>query len=352
MGEAEMGLTKRKRLEINYYPKGILERLQRIHQPFWIRVLVISRPILRKFHSRLVQILRHGSLEIDLVETSPSDIPNIEVLMTVHPKDNIQVEDAVKNLERYSKNKITKFTVITTEENVDYLTKLLGRDDRFEIFSEQKSPVWEILEILKEIGGERYGHILQQLLKIWHCAVSVGEFTLVFDSDTFLNHSTLWVNSELQSGIFPTFHAANADKRLVELFPGFVKWNTNECYISHHLVFNREILLAFLLDLSKFQIESKFELEPILGKLEESLVDKFQGLINYAKLGHDMSEYDSYSKYAFTNFSNEVVELRWSNMTLFLEDFQSLSAAQLFETNKDASDFKNMFRTVSIHDHL
>jgi hypothetical protein len=271
--------------------------------------------------------------------------------MTVHPKDNVKVGNAIASLEKNSKNRIFQFTIITTEHNVVYLKKLFGGDSRFKIFSEQESLVWTIIGLIKQIGGDRYGHILQQLLKIWHCAESASEYILVFDSDTVLNHPTLWVNSDLQSGVFPTFHRAFADEELNKFFPRFVRWDSNECYISHHVIFRQTIVCAFLEELSSY-LNDDNSLEKLLNAIpEESLRKKFIGLINYTRLGHNMSEYDTYSKYALFNYPDVVVELRWSNITYTREDYDPQPADSQGYLDSEEERFANRFRSVSIHDH-
>jgi hypothetical protein len=281
------------------YPTGLLEFMQRIEQPFWLKTIVSLRVILKKSHPEFNRALRHASLNVDLSQTLNTEIPSIVVLMTVHPKDNMRVGFAIDTLNKYSINKIDEFTLITTDDNVSFLNEMFGDDERFRVISEEQSMVWLLINDLKVIGGKRYGHILQQLLKIWHSVESKSDFILVFDSDTFLTRPTLWVNSELQSGIFPTFHGSNADRKTQELYPNFVNWSTKECYISHHLVFNRRILSSFLKELGEIPSELVTNSTSLLDQIDADFRKMFCGLINYARLGHDMSEYDSYSKYAF-----------------------------------------------------
>ena len=333
------------------YPTGMLEFMQRIEQPFWLKTIVSLRVILKKSHPEFNRALRHASLNVDLIQTPNTEVPNIVVLMTVHPKDNMRVGFAIDTLKKYSINKIDEFTLITTEDNVSFLNEMFGYDGRFRIVSEEQSTVWLLINELKAIGDKRYGHILQQLLKIWHSVESKSNFILVFDSDTFLTRPTLWVNSELQSGIFPTFHASYADKKTKELYPNFVNWSTKECYISHHLVFNRRILSSFLKELGEFPSELVTNSTSLLDQVDADFRKMFCGLINYARLGHDMSEYDSYSKYAFHNYSAKVEELRWSNLTLFMEDFEVISAYLNNMGPTNVEDFIKKFRSISVHDH-
>ncbi len=336
---------------IKRYPTGMLEFMQRVEQPFWLKIFVSLRVILKKSHPEFNRALRHASLNVELSQTPDTEVPNIVVLMTVHPKDNMRVGFAIDTLKKYSINKIDEFTLITTGDNVKYLNDLFGDDVHFRVISEEQSLVWLLMNDLKVIGGKRYGHILQQLLKIWHSVESKSDFILVFDSDTFLTRPTLWVNSQLQSGIFPTFHSSNADRKTQELYPNFVNWSPKECYISHHLVFNRKILSSFLEELGNFSSDLVTNSTSLVDQVDADFRKMFCGLINYARLGHDMSEYDSYSKYAFHNYLAKVEELRWSNLTLFMEDFEVIASYLNNVGPPDVEDLLNKYRSISVHDH-
>ena len=345
------GLLFQNGIMLKHYPNGLLETMQRVEHPNWLKTLVALRVILKRYRPQFARALRHASLNVELSQSEGVPLPKISVLMTVHPKDNMRVGFAIDTLKKYSKNTIDEFTLVTTDDNIDFLTNFFAEDLRIRILSEEKSAVWNMIEVLREIGGARYGHILQQMLKLWHCIESKSDFVLVFDSDTFLTRPTAWVNSESVSGIFPTFHSSNADNKLVELYPDFVKWNQGECYISHHLVFNRKILKAFLLELGQYANETVTKMATKVDLADIEQPEMFFGLINYARLGHDMSEYDSYSKYAIHNYPTEVQELRWSNMTLFMEDFEIIKEYLSKEGNSPSDKFIKKFRSISVHDH-
>jgi hypothetical protein len=335
-----------------YYPLGFLEKMQRINQPIWMRIFrIINFKSLKRNPGRS-RILRHANLLVDLADSTQSKPPSIEVLITVHPKDNEKLVNAVASLELFSLNEISRFTLITTENNVDYLKTYFCNNTRINVLSEQKSQVWALIDIIREIGGDRFGHILQQLLKMWHCAESTSDYTLIFDSDTILNHPTLWVNSRLQSGVFPTFHSAYADRKLLELFPGFVKWNMNECYISHHVLVHRAIMIELLEELGSYDYitNSKFGHDQLVT--HEILGCRLAGILNYARLGHDMSEFDTYSKYALFKYPTSVVELRWSNLTCVVEGSQGHTFDFVQNLITRDAKFIKRFRTISIHDHL
>jgi len=116
-------------------------------------------------------------------------LDSIDLLIVCGPADLEILPMAIKSSLQYSKNPISSITVITPKKCLDHVKNISeelskGEEIEIDILNEDEYVNVEIQSQIKNLFGERYGWILQQLIKFKWTSESSSNAILVQDADT------------------------------------------------------------------------------------------------------------------------------------------------------------------------
>lgn len=273
------------------------------------------------------------SLPLNACDNMKGDLPEIEVLIVAHNKDYARLGSAIKSLAKYSRNSISKVTLIVqnkhqfTSEMFEKLESILKeKSSELIVLDEKEYLTSSTFNKIKVNYPNNHGWMLQQLLKCLYVAEAKSPFVLVWDADTILCCRTTWVNSREISEIFPSWHkpfglGLKRFDRIMVLQENAERYS----FTSHHLLMSPRVL--------------NFIVEKISGSNRERLIESL--LYELSRYG----EYDYYAKFALENFSHVHRLAKWSNLSVDFYGRGNLSHLELVVI-KLCSYF---FKTISVH---
>lgn len=228
----------------------------------------------------------------------------LDVIITVHPKDKLKIEDCLKGIKRNVLHNIKKiFLVGPYDEDLIYLSKKYF----CEYINEEKILRKKNLNINYIFNGvDRSGWLYQQLLN-YKAVTILGEenFKLAVDCDTvFSRRQRFEKNKRIVFNACDDFHKPyfNSLKKLLNL-----ENKLNISFTSHHIVYNKSYLIEMLIFLEKKYKTIWYK--AILDNLDYK---------NNTKSNH--SEFETYAQYVIKNYRNKVQIEYWFNKTVFKEN--------------------------------
>ena len=191
---------------------------------------------LGRFLKRFLQVNKLPFGEI----RSTANTPEIELLYVASAKDfqilNLTISATLESLSNY---RIQQISIIVPEQHLEVLKNSLPKLSVPVVLISEKCLVTSLdIQELKTIFLERYGWVLQQLLKILYVSRSDSDGVLVLDADTVLLCQRNWLDLSGNQILTPTweYHAPYykflEDRKVGKNPPDFT-------FVSHHM---REIL--------------------------------------------------------------------------------------------------------------
>jgi hypothetical protein len=322
--------------------KYIQENPHRLRPIAFLEILVLCLSLSIQFKFAAIgRVLRHFKLarisEVDLKYVD-CDVP-LEVLIVSSHKDLEVLPLTIQSILNNCVNPIDSVTLIVQKKSlasaVKILEKMVQSSVTFRVLDEEKLVSHEFRIHLKRRYKDRYGWVLQQVLKVNYVLNSNKSGLLVVDADTILlkktgflqrnSRQTLLVSSELHKIYFREL------KRL-----GFSIAEPWTSTVTHHMLFQPSILKT------AFDNVGAKSAEDIIRTLES----KDSNL--KANLSPFSIDYELYGQWLISN-ERQRVSLK---LTQNLELKRSLKSFELVKKLLSTDQSKLKFASVSLHAYL
>jgi len=170
------------------------------------------------------------------------------------------------------------------------------------------------LNSLKNRSGERFGWILQQLLKLQVSINSSAKFTLICDADTILLRPREWTRGN-QIVLFPSMEINQEYYNFLNRAFGFSS-NPRYSFVSHHMLVNNFALRSIFKDLRIDSITKVIE-----------IINNFADFESASSVSID---YEFYAQYMFVNHRGSIFLEKWSNIGIPAKFFKFFKNSHLF----------------------
>jgi hypothetical protein len=179
----------------------------------------------------------------------------------------------------------------------------------------------ELEKIIRTFSESRQGWVRQQIIKFLAVMNASTESTLVCDSDTYLTHKRLWVNSDgIQQLQISHEYSEEYENHFKEMFGQEKKSKCKVSFVTHHQLMQKEII-------------------------SEMFGENLSGLSNWLESANKsssspISEYHCYGRFISDRHSDRCMFSRWNNL---FTTFQATNVNELVEINT------NDYSSISIH---
>jgi hypothetical protein len=223
-------------------------------------------------------------------------------------------------------HEITRISVVVPATIVNEVEVVCSHKDfSIEVISEETLIPNYIFDKLKGAFSARAGWVYQQLLKIEYVSNSQSDGVLVCDADTLLIQPRMWLNSDKQQILTPTWewHPSYYDFLskfdLTDLKPLYT-------FVSHHMLMQPVFMIAAR-DLLQW-------------RSIENAVDYLISSERNQDLSPFSIDYELYAQYLFKFHPEKITLSKWANLALTRN-----------EKNLQGN-FSGKYNSVSFHDHL
>jgi hypothetical protein len=305
-----------------------------------IFVLCVCLALQFKF-SAITRVARHfklSKIEVADLIIKECDVP-IEILIVSSHKDIEILPMTIESILKNCINPIDCITLIVQKNSIATVSNLLEQftdvSVTFRIHDEETLVSQEFRNHLAEIYKNRYGWVLQQVLKIDYVLNCNKRGVLVFDADTVLlkrmgflqrnSRQVLLISSELHSKYF-------AQLLLLGFHP-IKPWMST---VAHHMLIQPDLLRSAL---KEIQAKSA---EDLIRTIEEKDVNLNSSLSPFS------IDYELYGQWLMSN-KKEIVMLK---LTENIELRRSLESTRLVEDLLLTDQSKLKFTSASLHSYL
>lgn len=309
---------------------------RRLQQFSFLICKVVASLIPSKGKSRALRRFLNANNLPTYAAQSDQRLPAIEVLYVATEKDFEILKSTLSvTLKSLSNYQVSSVTIIVPDNQVKTILDLLPKTETPAVIVPEGSLVSHAeIKRLKEFFGDRYGWVLQQILKILFVRNSSYLGVLVVDADTALLTSRIWIDSNHRQVLCPTWenHAPYykfLEEREIPVNP------PKFTFVSHHMLF-QPIFLNEILHLQGWDTTEK---------ILESLISSTS-----AKENSPFSiDYELYAQYLYLNHPEKVVLEKWANY----EAEPRKSSESLTEyAQRVTSRSLGKYASVSFHSYL
>lgn len=315
------------RIETKHY------RLQRLGFLF-CGVLAFLLPSVRQRKS-LQRFLNANNFPLRIFPGNQK-LPGIEVLYVATKKDfDILKVTLGVTLNSLSNYQIKKITIIVPDNHVQSLVNFLPQIDLFvDVVAESTFVPQLLVQKLKESFGDRYGWVLQQILKLTFVKESSEAGVLVVDADTILFAQRNWIDTGGRQVLCPTWENHKPYYEFLEDH-GIPVNPPKFSFVSHHMLFQPSILNEILC------LQGWVTTEELVTSI-----------LNY-KRGKENSpfsiDYELYAQYLFLVYPEKVILQKWANY----EAGPRTSSENIAEYAQSVmSSCQSKYASVSFHSYL
>ena len=285
-----------------------------------------------RFLKRFLQVNRLPFRKV----TSPADSPEIELLYVASEKDfQILNLTILTTLESLSNHRILRISIIVPEQHLAVLRNSLPKlSVPINLISENSLVTSLDIRELKEIFQERYGWVLQQILKIVHVSHSESDGVLVLDADTALLCQRNWLDVSGNQILLPTweYHAPYykflEDRKIGKNPPDFT-------FVSHHMLFQPHVMREILHTLAWNDTKT------MITQLTLSLQNHENSPFSI--------DYELYAQFLYSVYPEKITLEKWGN----LESVRKTKNGKIENFVQDViNDARGRFASVSFHSYL
>ena len=251
------------------------------------------------------RLIRSITVPLSRGKYKSSDLLSFEIICVVTSKDF----DILKNclsfatlaLKDYQLNKIS---IVVPENEVTQCKEMLTNFvflEKCNVINENEVISSNLRKLLKSVFNERYGWVLQQLLKFKMAQDSEAFAVLVVDADTILLDKRPWIDSDRNQILTPV-EEYNSDYylflnklKLCDLEPEFT-------FVSHHMIIQPELLKRILNKSEIYSFENLCEL-----------------IIKHSNRGTNSPiciDYEFYAQGMQLHYPDKVILSKWANIGL------------------------------------
>jgi hypothetical protein len=264
------------------------------------------------------------------------NLSNVELLYVAAHKDfDILVSTLPITLSYLSNQNISKISIIVPDNQVRTLEISLPRTQRtINVIPESRYVSDEIANILKSFFGERYGWVLQQILKILYVKSATVSGVLVIDADTALVAERQWIDNNCKQILTPTWEYHSAYYKFLEQY-GIGENPPQYTFVPHHMLFQPHIMNEVLTNIG--------------WTTPELLV---QDLISSTKSDENSPfsiDYELYAQYLLSVYPEKVLLEKWSNLEARDRKF---SESIVDYSRRVSSAAVGKYASVSFHSYL
>jgi hypothetical protein len=265
-------------------------------------------------------------------------LPEIDLLILVHPKDTNMLEDVISSAIRNSRNSIKKITVVTPENGLKQISlkarqvgRLLKIGD-ISVLTDESLLGDELIATLLRDFPDRYGWIAQQLITVKVVLDSESAGVLQVDSDTVSLRPNSWLYEDgTQSLIVSTeFHLPYyvTIRRLLGL-----SRIPLESHIGHQMLFQPKLLSSSLKSLQINSVEELYFRFMDITTDFENQPSRF------------CAKYELYAYLIGTRFPNLFHKVKFSNVAIPRKKF-------LIEHQETLGYYANKYSSISAHSYI
>lgn len=226
----------------------------------------------------------------------------IEILFVAAGKDSEILPHAISGAIQSTHNyRVRSITIICPRADLLIIKQnIQSIDYPFQVIPEDEVVEDNFINQLKDLFGDRYGWVLQQLLKINFVKESGAAGVLIIDSDTILLKPRLWLDSHRTQVLMPTWerHEPYFDFLRIN---NFCVQQDSLSHISHHMLLQPEILREMLLTYNLNDFETFIQ---VFSTCPRGVNSPFS------------LDYEMYAQYLITRYPHSVRYEKWANYSV------------------------------------
>ncbi len=262
--------------------------------------------------------------------------PPMEVLFVAARKDFRSLELAINGVIDSCPAEISRINIIVPDQDLTLCEELVAScvSSEVEIKIRCESSVFEesLSKLIFSRFGSRGGWVLQQILKLEYVRNSQSAGVLIVDADTILIKNRIWLNSNGNQALMPSweFHKPYFD--FLSALPPFKSqkpFSPRFSFVSHHILMQPEIVKEIY---KACGWNNPKELVNYLCRLSSSETESPISI-----------DYELYGHFLFLRYPEKVVLAKWGNTSTKFEG--NISIKQLKQAYSH-------FASVSLHTYL
>lgn len=259
--------------------------------------------------------------------------PKIIVAIVVASKDFHLIKSCIEFAIKNSLNPVSKVSIVTPHkdrENCLEIVKVLEISTPIEVISEEVLISEEDRSKIRTFFGNKYGWIIQQLLKISFVKEQNSSGVLIVDADTLVLEPTLWLDRHFKQLLLVSneFHKPYY-QFLIKI--GLIPKNPQYTFVTHHMVLQPMYLESIL--------------NKICGGSISKLIDLIISLADRKNSSPVCVEYELYGQGMFEFFSESIVLSRFCNLPLKYE-------GNAFVSENFVEVYAGKYKSISLHSYL
>lgn len=275
----------------------------------------------------LFRLMETSRIPNAVVQETKNKTTDLEILFVCSGKDLVILPAAISAaISATTAHEISKISIVVPTSIIHEVESVCGHIDlSFEVISEETLISSHIFNKLKESFYARAGWVYQQLLKIEYVSNSNASGVLVCDADTLLIQPRLWLNSDGQQILTPTWEWHPPYYEFLSRFD-LTQIKPIYTFVPHHMLMQ-----------PSFMVEARKLLQ--WRNIEET-VDYLIANRKEKDLSPFSIDYELYAQYLYKFHQDKIILSKWANVAL----------------NRDE---KNMtvelyakYNSISFHDHL
>lgn len=284
--------------------------------------------------SKYFRYLEISTLPFTKLDSLPSSAPEIEILFVTTEKDFPVLKKAIQFASQAtSHHKKTDFITLVPDHEVDICTKFLAElEFPVKVLKESQYINQDIRNRIKTKFGNRFGWVIQQILKDLYVLNSNSAGVLIVDSDTLLLEKRMWLDSEGNQLLTPSWEYHLPYYQFLETRGVCDNW-PKFTFVSHHMLMQPKIL------------REAFEYAGWAST--EALIDSLVEVQNLNEQSPFCIEYELYGQYIVSRYPHLIKLEKWSNIGCSRDTTNGSSIEEIvFER------YSGKYASVSLHSYL
>ena len=263
-------------------------------------------------------------------------VPTIELLYVAAKKDFEILASTIQiTLNSLANYEVSKISIIVPDNQVQILkSSLPSIETPLVVISESKFVSENQFKEIESAFGERYGWVLQQILKVSFVKESSYPGVLVVDADTALLIQRQWLDTSGIQILCPTWENHPPYYKFLEDH-GIAHNPPEFTFVSHHMLFQPQILNEVL------SLQGWTSTENLL-----------RSLLNSERVNENSPfsiDYELYAQYLYSAHPKKVVLEKWAN---FEAPNKQPKESTFDYVRRITTDLRSNYASVSFHSYL
>lgn len=255
------------------------------------------------------------------------NLPAITLGIVCHPKDFEILQIAIAQAIKHSQNPINEVVLVTTK---DGYAELSSRYPQYDVRSEDEVLTGDTISNLKKIvPSDRFGWVLQQIIKFSITLRAKNSSTLILDADTILVQSRTFINSQSVQALAYSYEYHQPYSAHFSKFFQLDLDNKGHSFVTHHQLMQKKIVAE------------------MFGENGENL-EAWAKAADY-NVFSPLSEYHCYGEFLVRFYPKKYKIMRWGNLPISLLSFNQIATGG--SVSKVEHQFKD-WNSISAHSYL